>query len=204
MDERKHETMNEPRGAIRPLASGLTLLAGLMRLLPHWPNFAPVGALGLFGGARLNSWHAFALPLGVMVVTDVLLRALYNWMPFDPFVYVSFVLYVLLGRLLCRQNSPWRIGLASVLGSLQFFLVTNFGTWLTSAMYPRTWDGLITAYVAALPFQGQDLFGPLGFCGNTLLSDLLYTAPMFGVYAWLTRRSPAVESAAASPAGVTR
>ena len=55
----------ERAGITRPLASILTasagVTAGLLRLVPHPPNFSSVGALGLFGGARLRAWHAFAL-----------------------------------------------------------------------------------------------------------------------------------------------
>jgi hypothetical protein len=194
MDERTHETMPKSPSVVPPLASGIAVAAGLMRLIRIWPNFAPIGALGLFGGARLNSWQAVALPLGVMVASDYLLRAIYNLMPFDPFVYGSFLVYVLLGRLLCRTNSPWRIGLASVLGSVQFFLITNFGAWLTTGMYPRTWDGLVTCYLAALPFYGLDSRLLLGFFGNTLLSDLLFTGCLFGAYALLSRKRVAVEA----------
>jgi hypothetical protein len=191
MDERKNETIPESRRVVRPLASSMAVAAGLMRLIRFAPNFAPVGALGLFGGARLHSWQAVALPLGVMVVTDFLLRAVYGLMPFDPFVYLSFLVYVLLGRLLCRANSAWRIGLASVLGSVQFFLVTNFGTWLMTGIYPHTLEGLVTCYTAALLFMDRNLFVPLGFFGNTLLSDLFFTAVLFGVYALLTRKAGA-------------
>jgi hypothetical protein len=195
MEERKNETIPESRRVVRPLASSMALAAGLMRLIRFAPNFAPVGALGLFGGARLHSWQAVALPLGVMAVTDFLLRALYGLMPFDPFVYVSFLVYVLLGWLLCRTNSAWRIGLASVLGSVQFFLITNFGTWLMTGIYPRTLEGLVTCYTAALLFMDRSLFIPLGFFGNTLMSDLFFTAVLFGVYALLTRKAGAAEVA---------
>jgi hypothetical protein len=198
MDARKSEPTQDSPGLGLTLAGGLAVAAGLARLIPHYPNFVPIGALGLFGGARLSSWRAVALPLGVMAATDWLLRVLYNYMPFDPFVYAGFLVYVLLGRLLCRDGSVWRLGVASVLGSVQFFLLTNFGAWLTTGMYPRTWAGLVTCYAAALPFAGQDVPPVLGFFGNTLLSDLLYTGLLFGVYALVARRSPAGEAAPAA------
>ncbi len=167
----------------RPLASVLAVTAGLFRIIPHTFNLTPVGALGLFGGARLRSWQAFALPLAVMLVTDACLWVMTG---FDPeyapfhssrsFVYPSFLLYVLIGRLLVNTESPWRIGLASLLGSLQFFLLTNLGTWATEDLYPRTLGGLLTCYVAGLPFYSP-----------TLLGDLSCTAALFGLHALLTR-----------------
>jgi hypothetical protein len=191
-------------------ASAAAVAAGLLRLVPMPPNLVPVGALGLFGGARLRSWHAFALPLAVMAVTDLLLWQLRGWQPFDPFVYASFLLYVVIGRALCRTSSVWRIGTASVLGSVQFYLITNFGAWLqlsnpSVAYYPRSAAGLLQAYLAGLPFAGQDAPAPLGWFGNTLLADLGFTFLLLGAYAGVlkvlrTRRHAAPVAPEASSA----
>ena len=56
----------------RPLAIALMILGALIRVTQHW-NFAPVGALSLFSGARLRGWQAWLLPLALMAVTDPLL-----------------------------------------------------------------------------------------------------------------------------------
>ena len=48
---------------VRPLAISLTVLGAILRLIPHPPNFAPVGGMSLYAGARLRGWQAFALPL---------------------------------------------------------------------------------------------------------------------------------------------
>src|SRR5262249_26507365 len=114
-------------GFARPLAGVLAVAVGLVRLIPHPWNFTPVGAVGLFAGGRLRSWHAFALPLGLMALTDLALWGLRgpDYSPFHvtrAFVYPSILLYALLGKVLAAGESVWRIGLASVLGSLQFFL----------------------------------------------------------------------------------
>jgi len=60
-----------------------------------------------------------------------------------------------------------------------FFLVTNFGAWLGSPIYPQTGAGLVAAYVAGIPFFQ-----------NTLLGTLFYSALMFGSFAALRRRNP--------------
>ena len=111
---------NEPR-PLGLLPIGLTLLTGTLRLLPHvLPipspfNVAPVTAISLYAGARLRWWQALTLPLLLMFRTDVAIWELKgsNWMGFDPFVYGSVALSVLLGRLLVNTNSPWRIAAAS-------------------------------------------------------------------------------------------
>jgi hypothetical protein len=168
--------------------SVLVVAAGLIRLIPHPWNFAPASALGLFGGARLRSWQAFAVPLGVRFVTDVGLLFVYGftaqpfrYLFFLPFVYGSLALNVLLGKTLRHTESPWRIGLLTLVASIQFFLLSNFGTWLMSPLgpnpeYPFTFQGLLLCYARGLLFYQ-----------NTLVSDLVYAGAVFGLHAWLTR-----------------
>ncbi|MGH9583678.1 MAG: DUF6580 family putative transport protein [Bryobacteraceae bacterium] len=162
----------------QPLALSLTVAAALLRLAPHPPNFAPVGGLALFGGARFRSWQAYVIPLLAMAVTDPILSHMagfpaYSWG--TPIIYGCFLINVLLGRAFLREtSSPARIGLVTLAGSTQFFLITNFFSW---SMYPHTTAGLVECYVAALPFFGR-----------TVLGDLFYVGVLFGAYALLKRR----------------
>jgi hypothetical protein len=160
----------------RPLTLGLTVLAALARLAPHAPNFTPVGGLSLFAGGRLRGWRAFLLPLALMAVTDPLVGG-YSFA--TPFVYAGFLINVWLGsRLLRNTESPLRIGAAAGIGSLQFFIITNFGVWLNfPTTYTHTVTGLVSCYAAAIPFYGR-----------TLAADLLYSGALFGLHAWLSRR----------------
>ncbi len=179
--------MHNTKSTSRPLALGLTAVAALARLLPHLPNFAPVGALSLYGGGRLRGWQAWILPLALMAVTDPLVGG-YSFV--TPFVYAAFLVNVWIGTHLRGTENPLRIGGAVALGSLQFFIVTNFGVWLGSAFaYPHTLAGLAACYTAAIPFYGR-----------TLASDLLYSAALFGLHAWLSRRVARAEHIAVQAA----
>jgi hypothetical protein len=212
----KSEAQTNDSGLARICAAGMAVAAGLIRLIPNpIQNLTPVGALALFGGARLGSWLACLLPLGVMAASDVLLWLIYGranftlWQfAFNPWVYGSFLLSVLWGRLLLRNGSAARIVAVSVLTSVQFFLLTNFGVWLADVMrnpslpgeaaivwkeipglpalvpyhYGHNLSGLIACYAAALPFGGTNA-PPFGFLGNQLLGDLFYTGLLFGLYA---------------------
>ena len=163
----------------RPAALSLTTLGAIARLLPHPPNFAPVGAMSLFAGARLPVWQAYLVPLVLMAITDPIMAAVYGvpaYSKFQLFIYVSFLISVWLGRRLRNTESVSRIAAVTVLNSAQFFLVTNFGSWLWFHDYPRTAAGLASCYVAAIPFLGW-----------TLAGDLVYTGALFGLYAWLSR-----------------
>jgi hypothetical protein len=164
----------EKQNSIRPLALVMTILSGLARLLPHPPNFTPVGSMSLFAGARLNGWMAYLVPLAIMAVTDPLVGG-YTRGSF--FVYGSFLISVWIGRHLRNSENGIKIGAAAFLCSFQFFAITNFGTWALGNMYPHSLAGLLDCYIAALPFWGR-----------TLAGDLTFTAIMFGLYAWLSRR----------------
>ena len=123
----------------RPLALGLTVLGAVARLAPHPPNFAPVGSMSLFAGARLRGWQAFLLPLVLMAVTDPLMG---GYSAATPFVYAAFLVNVWIGRHLRATESPLRIGGAALLCSMQFFVLSNFGTWIAGSLYPHTAGGL--------------------------------------------------------------
>jgi hypothetical protein len=165
-------------------------------LIPFRFNFTPVGGLSVFAGARLRSWQAFALPLAIMVFTDTILwiisgfNSLYSPLHESrPWVYGSFLVYVLIGRALVRTESPWWIGAATILGSLQFFLITNFSAWLVlPEYYGRDFSGLMECYVAGLPFYPWTLLGDLGFA-----------AILFGAHAWLTRPAQPAEQVRLEP-----
>jgi hypothetical protein len=131
--------------------AGIVLAAAAMRLLPHPPNVAPMAAIALFGGARFDSKRAaLAVPLLAMWLSDVLLG--FGVDRVMPFVYGSFALIVVLGRLIRDRRSPLAVGGTAFAGSVLFFVITNFGVWLSGDLYPRTAEGLVACYVAAIPF----------------------------------------------------
>lgn len=191
------------------LSAGITVLAGMMagliRLVPATYNFTPLGALGLFGGAKLKSWHAFALPIAVMTVTDLALWGITGQLMYSPFhlsrvyVYASLLGYVLIGKMLVKADSPSRILGASLLGSLQFFLVTNFCDWAFQPLmtlsdeswrYARDFGGLATCYLNGLPFYN----GSSGlFFFGLFFGDLFFSGCLFGLCAFLTRPADAKE-----------
>ena len=77
----------------------------------------------------------------------------------------------------------WRISLATLLGAIQFFLVTNFAVWLVLGNYPRTGTGLAACYVAGIPYFW-----------NTLAGDAIYAACLFGAFAMAEHLVPALQA----------
>ncbi|HEY6661753.1 MAG TPA: DUF6580 family putative transport protein [Sphingomicrobium sp.] len=160
------------------------VVAAALRLVPHPPNFTPIGAMALFSGAYLGRRGAVALaaPLGALLLSDLVL-GFYRGM---PTVYFSVALIVLIGALALKRVSPLRIGGAAIVNSVLFFVITNFGMWLSSGFYPRTLAGLEACYVAAIPFFQ-----------NTVAGDLFYSALLFGGFALLERIVPKLRPQAA-------
>jgi hypothetical protein len=53
---------------------GMIFIAALSRLIPHPPNFAPIAALALFGGAAFSCKRdAFLVPLAALFLSDLIL-----------------------------------------------------------------------------------------------------------------------------------
>ncbi len=131
------------------LALGMILLAAALRIAPHPWNFTPVGAMALFSGAVLRDRRlAFLFPLLTLFLGDIFI----GFHKLVPIVYASFLLSVLIGRLLQNRRTILRIGAATLLGSAQFFLVTNFAVWWLLNSYPKSASGLAACYLAGVPF----------------------------------------------------
>ena len=167
-------------------ALGILAIGFLARLAPHPANVTPVAALALFGGSMLPAGWAVALPLATLVASDVAI-GLHHVI---AFTWLSFAATGLLGRWIARRPAAGRIVAASLIASVGFFLVTNFGVWWLGdggRMYPRTLEGLWTCYVAAVPFFR-----------NSLIGDLAYTAGLFGLYAMVRGSTRATVDASAA------
>lgn len=161
------------------ISLALVFIGISLRLLPHVPNFTPVGAIALFGGVYLSKKIAFVLPMLVMIITDIFIG--FYQINLMIFVYGSFLLCVTLGIWL-KKHKKWQTTLASaILAALIFFLVTNFAVWALTPWYPKTIAGISQCYLMALPFFR-----------NTLLGNLFYTSVFFAIYEiaqlWIAKR----------------
>ncbi len=171
-------------------AAIVILAAAFSRLIPHPPNFAAIGALGLFGGTVIkDKKYAFIFPLAALLVSDIILelftavQGFYGWG--QLFVYGAFMLTTFLATKIKKVNSV-NILLACVWTSLIFFTLSNFGDWVVRSFYPKTFSGLVQCYTEALPFYNHDyIFG--SFALNTLTSTIFFSALMFGAYAMVKK-----------------
>ena len=164
----------------------LIALGVAARFLPHPANFAPIGAIAIFSGIYLPKKWAIVLPLAAVFFSDIFI-GFYSW-PILLSVYVGFVIMGLIG-LLVRKNKKLSTVLGgTILGSVIFYLVTNFSVWAFGSWYEHSLSGLINCYVMGIPFFR-----------NSLLGDLFYTGVLSGAYeaslALLYKEKKAVKTA---------
>ncbi len=162
----------------------LIVVAALARLLPHPPNFSPIGSIALFGGAVIASKYIkYLIPILALFVSDLvlnntLLRSFYPdhsgmviFTDYMVWTYVAFLLAVGIGHVFIKKISFLNV-LGGVLGfTLVFFLISNFGSWIGIPSYPKTISGLIACMSAGLPFVKASLVG-----------NLVYSTFLFGSY----------------------
>jgi uncharacterized protein DUF6580 len=146
----------------------LLLIAALLsRVLPHsgWFGFTAVGGSLLYFGAR-RSWREMLLPVAALAAVDYYLTTYaygYSFRAQDYFITWGWYLAAIaLGHILLAQRvTVLRVVSAAILGPTSFFLVSNYAAWLMlrnpGGMYAPNFGGLMTCFVAGLPFYQRDL-----------------------------------------------
>ena len=150
-----------------------TLLGVTLQLIPNRPmNFTPIAAMAFFGGAMFtNKKLAIIVPLIALFISDMF----FGFHSTMWAVYGSFILIGLIGMKIGGNPSTGSIIKGSMVGSILFFLITNFAVW-TTGFYPMTSAGLVECYTMAIPFFR-----------NTLVGDLFFNGVFFGAFALVKR-----------------
>tara|TARA_Y100001935_G_scaffold149121_1_gene123118 strand:- start:41 stop:553 length:513 start_codon:yes stop_codon:yes gene_type:complete len=127
----------------------------IFRLIPHPPNFTPVIALSLYLPFIFGIWSVPFCILG-FAVTDYFIgfHSLLIW----TWGALAFTGYT---SKFCKKMFS-RIVL-SFIGALTFFIISNFGVWISGTYYDISTQGLLNCYIMAIPFFT-----------NTLLSTMLF------------------------------
>lgn len=159
--------------------SSAILIAAASRLFPHLPNFTPIAAIALFGGAAMQDKRfAYLIPFVALFLSDLFLGFSASTLP----VYLCFAFTVFLGTTLQKRISMPRVVANTLLSSLVFFLVTNLPFWYSALqLYPNTIEGAMMSYTAALPFFGYSVAG-----------DLFFVGILFSAFAYAERSIPAL------------
>ena len=143
------------------------IILAISRIIPHPPNFTPILAMAVtMPMLTSDRYIGLLIPLLAMFVSDIFI-GLHNTM---IWVYMSFIAVTLTSYVFIKQFKFVNVLTMSLLSSLLFFIVTNFGVW-TSGYYGYTLSGLVTCYVMAIPFFT-----------NTVLSTLFYSTLITVLY----------------------
>jgi hypothetical protein len=158
----------------------MIMAAAFSRLIPHPWNFTAVGAMALIGGAMLQSKKkSLMIPIAALFLSDLVV----GFQSTMVYVYFGFAASVCMGWSLQNNRSAFRVGTLSLISSAIFFLLTNFGVWLEGGFYTQNFQGLISCYLAALPFFD-----------NQIIGDLFYSSLLFAGYEFLKNWVPALSS----------
>lgn len=155
------------------------LIAALSRLVNHHWNFTAVGAAAFAFALLLpTDKKVFFIPLISLLISDLFL-GFHDTM---LFVYGGYLLALLPFMIMSETKSTRLQKVLTVLsGSLIFFVVSNFGVWVSGQMYPHNVAGLIETYVMGLPFYK-----------NQFLSDILLTPALFYTFKMMLSHQTAV------------
>ena len=170
---------------------GLIILAAFSRIIPHMPNFSPLGAIGVFGVAHFSKkWLGILIPITATWLSDLFINNViyakyttsFVWF-YDGFYwqYGSYILIAIAAIFIVKKVNVQNVFAGALASSAIFFLVSNFGVWISSTSYPHTFSGLMTCYAAGIPF-----------IKGTILGDLFYAAILFGSYAFAQYKVPAL------------
>ncbi len=149
---------------------GLITIGLVGRLLPHPPNTTPVTAISFAAGKYIGSTWAVVIPFLVMVISDALI-GFYDW---KVLVSVYGSIAIISGvSILAKNARPTTVVFLVMASSVLFYIITNFAVWASSSWYAPTLEGLITSYVAGLPFLR-----------NMFIGDVFYAASLLGAFEW--------------------
>tara|TARA_B100001167_G_scaffold89216_1_gene54044 strand:+ start:104 stop:625 length:522 start_codon:yes stop_codon:yes gene_type:complete len=153
--------MNKLKKNINSLVLPIVIILSLSltRLIPHPWNFTPMLAVGIFSGFYFKQFY---LGLFVVIVSMFIGDLFLGFHSTMFFTYISLAVAVALGLLIKRLKFT-EILFSGLASSVCFFIITNFGAWLTLEMYEKNFAGLLQSYVLAIPFFH-----------NTLISTFLY------------------------------
>jgi len=146
------------QGYLLPIC--LILILSFSRLIPHPWNFTPVLATGIFAGFYFKQFY---LSLFIVILSMFIGDLFLGFHSLMFFTYVALAIAVLIG-LYVKHFKFTEILYSGLASSVCFFIITNFGAWLTHGeMYAKSFSGLMQSYVMAIPFFQ-----------NTLISTFLY------------------------------
>ncbi|WP_113661173.1 DUF6580 family putative transport protein [Pedobacter nanyangensis] len=166
---------------------GLRMIAPLSPDFKLFANFSGLGAVAIFSGSYFkNKFSGYVLPMLVLLLSDLGLALMmgesYVFYPGWYYTYIAFALMVLTAQILVKKVSVANVFIATLVGVIIHWIVSDFGMWLGFDTYPKTLAGFGECLVAAIPFELKFLYG-----------TLVYSAIMFVGFEALKAKFPSLK-----------
>ena len=166
---------------------GLRMLAPLSPDFKLFANFSGLGAVAIFSGSYFkNKFSGYVLPILVLLLSDLGLALMmgesYVFYPGWYYTYIAFALMVLAAQIIVKKVNVANVFVATLVGVLIHWIVSDFGMWLGFDTYPKTLLGFWECLVAAIPFELKFLYG-----------TLVYSAIMFMGFEVLKSKFPSLK-----------
>lgn len=146
----------------------------LFRIIPHPPNFTPVIALSLYLPFIFGLWSIPFCILG-FAITDY-------YIGFHSLLFWTWGALAFTGYTSKFCNKIYSRIILSFIGAITFFVITNFGVWISGTLYEISVQGLLNCYIMAIPFFTNTLLGTMFFAvifELFILSKLYFLIPNF-------------------------
>ena len=164
--------MNSNKKAKISIFIALVVISVLSRLVPHPWSFTCIGSVILFSMFFFkNTKISILATVSIFLISDFLLYELSGTPKAGIMIYLCWLFYIPSSKLINKKYDFKSVGLAGFAGATLFFIVSNFLVWNGSMMYPHTFSGLITCYIAAIPFYI-----------NHILGNFIWSFVIFGIY----------------------
>jgi hypothetical protein len=138
----------------------LIFVLSLSRLIPHPPNFTPIITVAIISGYFFKNVYLSAMVLIISMLIGDLFIGFYTNM---IFVYISLLFITIIFFKAVKKMNSKNLIIFAFLGSLVFFLISNFGVWIFANMYEKNLNGLMQCYLMAIPFFKNTLFSSIIF-----------------------------------------
>jgi hypothetical protein len=195
---------------ILPLATMLVFaLSRIPGMLPQ--NFSAAYALLFCAGVYFSGRMAWWLPLGTMLITDILLDLYYRFyvgvhvfdlqtVEFQLINYVAYLCLIWLGRRFKPQAPFLALLGGGVLGAMLFYLITNTASWLFNPFQNPEYTKNLIGWLTALTKGTAGWPQTWEFFRNTLLSGGIFTGLFVGAMKFLqASESPQEKEPVAQP-----
>jgi hypothetical protein len=145
----------------------LIILIIISRIIPHPHNFTPIISFAIMGSWLFqNQMKTIILTFIIMVTSDLILGFYENIF----YVYAA-LLFIILSFAKNKKYNYQNLILKGFLGSLIFFVLTNFCVWIFEDIYPKTLSGIFSCFIYAIPFFK-----------NTLISTVMFNYIIFYIF----------------------